>query len=92
MYFLGVGAARISVHFDETVVEYLDGIRITSNPNRFNQLILLYPEYISDILPESWVVQYSKTYNNANSYDIFFFPQPDIDEFLNTYWKYEGGK
>lgn len=47
--------------------------------------------YIFDLLPESWKSNLLSRITSNHKYTLCFISQSDIEEFLNTYWKYEGG-
>ena len=46
-----------------------------------------------DVMPASWLswLLRQSFALTGNYYNLCFVAQSDIDEFLNTYWKYEGG-
>ena len=44
-----------------------------------------------EVMPTSWLHSFLSYHGAKMHYDLCFVAQSDIEEFLNTYWKYEGG-
>lgn len=42
------------------------------------------------VMPTSWLHNFLSHHGTKMYYDLCFVAQSDIEEFLNTYWKYEG--